>query len=150
MLAGFLLFILILLFFIVVMAALIGILAGSWASFEKAGQEGWKGLIPYYSTYKWLEISNTPRWYWIFIVLPRSLSFLMWASAPTGSAFIVLGTFFHIVFLIFDLLLSINVSKAFGLKPVFALGLVILPFIFLPILGFGTSTYIGSAKRSGK
>jgi len=118
-------------------------LIGSWKSFEKAGQKGWKALIPWYSTYKWLEIANTPRWYWFFINLPGPIALVLsvpfFGSGGDTAVWIIAS----IISFVFDLVLSINIAKSFGLEPVFGLGLALLPFIFLMILGFGSATYVG-------
>jgi len=40
-------------------------------------------------------------------------------------------------------------SKSFGKSEGFTIGLIIFPFIFYPILGFGSATYLGpSAKEA--
>ncbi|HEY6902487.1 MAG TPA: S26 family signal peptidase [Puia sp.] len=39
---------------------------GAYLLFKKAGQPGWKALIPVYNTYVMLEIANRPR-FWVFL-----------------------------------------------------------------------------------
>jgi len=63
-------------------------IAGLWKIFEKAGEQGWKALIPIYNYYTWLKIIKRP-WWWIFILLIPGVGFmmLMVISAITAAAF---------------------------------------------------------------
>lgn len=132
---------------VIPMATLAAVLLGSWKSFDKAGQEGWKALIPFYSTYKWSELADAPRWYWVVINVSKLGSIVFFFLSPNSSQFGISAIVTGMVYWVFLFLLSAKVSKAFGLAPAFALGLTLLPPVFLPILGFGSSTYSGSAKR---
>lgn len=58
---------------LVIIAATI---AGLWKIFEKAGEKGWKALIPIYNYYIWLKIIKRP-WWWIFILLIPGVGFMM-------------------------------------------------------------------------
>jgi uncharacterized membrane protein YhaH (DUF805 family) len=46
------------------------------------------------------------------------------------------------------LIVALDVAKAFGKSTGFAIGLWLLSFIFIPILGFGSATYRGAAVSS--
>lgn len=63
-------------------------IAGLWKIFEKAGEKGWKALIPIYNYYIWLKIVKRP-WWWIFIFLIPGVGFMMYmvVAAITGTAF---------------------------------------------------------------
>src|SRR5580698_7289796 len=63
-------------------------IAGRWRIFEKAGEKGWKALIPIYNYYIWLKLLKRP-WWWIFIFLIPGVGFMMVmvVSALTGIAF---------------------------------------------------------------
>lgn len=47
---------------------LIGI--SSYKLFEKAGEPGWKGAIPFYNLYAWLELSDRPKWWLPLLFVP--------------------------------------------------------------------------------
>lgn len=87
-----------------------------WKIFEKAGEPGWKCLIPIYNTYTLFIIAGKPGW-WILLCL-----------VPIAN-FIVL------------ILAMIGVAKTFGKGSGFGLGLAFLGVIFFPILGFGSAIY---------
>jgi hypothetical protein len=93
---------------------------GMWRIFEKAGKPGWASLIPIYSAIVFLEIIGKPMWWLIMFVIPCTLPiFGIWAL---------------------NLL-----SKSFGQSEGFTIGMIILPYVFFPILGFGKYEYLGPA-----
>ncbi len=92
------------------------ILASVWRVFEKAGLPGWAALIPFYNTVKVLEITNRPLWW-------------------------VLLTFVPVVNIVVSVAMVYRLALVFGRGAWFTVGLVVLPFIFLPILAFGKSKY---------
>ncbi len=60
----------------IIYAILIATFAGLWKIFEKAGEKGWKALIPVYNYYIWLKILKRP-WWWIFIFIIPGVGFMM-------------------------------------------------------------------------
>ena len=38
--------------------------------FEKAGQEGWKALVPGYNFYVWCQIVGQPKWWPLLLLVP--------------------------------------------------------------------------------
>ena len=84
--------------------------------YEKSNKPGWSVIIPIYNVLIYLKVIGKP-WYWIFLF-----------CIP----------FVNIVFHIWGCNL---LSKKFGKEEGFTVGLVLLPFIFLPILGFDNSVY---------
>ncbi len=95
----------------------IAIIAGMWKIFEKAGEPGWASLIPIYNAYTLIKVAGKPGWWVILLIIP-------------------------IINLIVAIIVSINLAKRFGKPPVFGIGLLLLPFIFYPLLGFGDDQYI--------
>ena len=89
-----------------------------WKIFEKAGQPGWKAIIPIYNAYILLKIVGKPGWWLILFLIPFvNLVFLIWT---------------------YNML-----SKSFGKDEAFTVGLVLLGFVFFPILAFGSAKYLG-------
>lgn len=43
-------------------------LVSSWKVYEKAGRQGWEGIIPIYNLYVMLQIINRP-WWWLLIMI---------------------------------------------------------------------------------
>ena len=95
-------------------------LAGMWKIFSKAGKPGWAAIIPFYNLYVLLEITGKPIW-WIVLFLIPVVNFI----APVVVMFLIYMT----------------LAERFGRGGGTAVGLLLLPFIFAPILGFGSATY---------
>lgn len=100
------------------LSVIVVVLAGIWKVFEKAGQPGWAALVPIYNFYIMLKIIGKPTWWLLMLLIP----------------------FLNFVFLIW----SYNmISKSFGKDEAYTAGLVLLGFIFWPLLGFGDAKYLG-------
>lgn len=105
-------------FVLLYIAILLVVLIGMWKVFTKAGKPGWAILIPIYNTIVMIEIAKRPIWWILLLFIP-------------------------VVHIIVGIIIIIDIAKAFGKGAGFAMGLVFLPFIFYPILGFGDSKYTG-------
>ena len=93
-------------------------IAGMWKAFEKAGQPGWGSIIPVYNSYLMLKIGGKPGWWLLLFLIPG-------------------------VNIIFAIRTINMISKSFGKDEGFTIGLLLLGFIFWPILGFGDAQYQG-------
>jgi hypothetical protein len=103
---------------IVYLAVLVFVIASLWKVFTKAGEEGWKAIIPIYNFIVLLKIVGRP-WWWILLLLIPFVNFV-------------------ILIIVYN-----DLSKSFGKGVGFTIGLIFLGIIFLPILGFGPATYQG-------
>lgn len=88
-----------------------------WKIYTKANKPGWSSLIPIYNIVVWLEIVQRPIW-WIFLM------------------------FIPFVNIIISVIVTHDLSRAFGREVGTTLGLLFFPMIFFPILAFGSATYI--------
>jgi hypothetical protein len=102
-------------------------LAGIWMTFVKAGKPGWASIVPIYNIVVLLEITGKPLWWILLFLIP----------------------FVNIVIAI---IVTLDLAKVFGKGVGFGLGLVFLPFVFYPMLGFGDARVGGprNVKRSHK
>lgn len=89
-----------------------------WKIFEKAGEAGWKSIIPFYNSYILFKIA--------------------W-----GNGLLFLLMFIPFVNFIIAIILEVKLAKAYGQSGGFAVGLIFLPNIFTLILGFGSAQYVG-------
>ncbi len=89
-----------------------------WKVFTKAGQPGWASLIPIYNIYIMTKIAGKPGIWVLWMLIP-------------------------LVNIVFSVWLYNMISKSFGHDEGFTVGLILLGFIFWPILGFGPSKYQG-------
>ena len=124
-----------------------------WKIFTKAGEDGWKALIPIYNLIILLKITGKPLWWLIFFLIPIGISIInsmAKASAALsgdvyapGALFLSLIIIGSICAFVFHMWLYNMISKSFGKDEGFTVGLVLLGFIFFPILAFGDARYIG-------
>jgi hypothetical protein len=89
-----------------------------WRIFAKAGKPGWAAIIPIYNLLVELEIVGRP-WYWLLLM------------------------FIPIVDIVLGIIVLFRMAKVFGHGVGFGFGLLFLSFIFLPILAFDSSKYLG-------
>src|ERR1700733_4050871 len=101
----------------VIYVIIIATVAGLYKIFEKAGEKGWKAIVPVYNYYIWLKILQRP-WWWIFIFIVPGVGFMM--------MMVVAGI----------------TSESFGKK---SSGKMILSglffFVSLPLMGFGKDPF---------
>lgn len=108
-------------FFIIWLITVIGL----WKVFTKAGKPGWAAIIPIYNAIVLIEITGKPIWWIVFLFLPC-------------------------VNFVFGIWILNLLSKSFGQSEGFTVGLILLPMIFFPVLGFGNYQYLGpAAKEAG-
>jgi hypothetical protein len=105
-------------FIICWLAFTIFIIAAYWKVFTKAGQPGWAAIIPIYNIYIMTKIAGKPGIWTLLCLIP-------------------------VVNIIFVIWLYNMISKSFGHDEGFTVGLFLLGIIFWPILGFGSSKYLG-------
>lgn len=104
-------------------AVLILLIAAMWKVFSKAGQPGWAVLIPIYNLYVLCKVAGRPGW-WLLLLLIPFVNFII------------------------AIILNVDIAKNFGKGAGFAVGMLFLPFIFWPILGFGSAQYQGPAATA--
>lgn len=127
-----------------------------WKMFTKAGEEGWKALIPIYSDYTLFKLVWNTKSFWIYLgaviatavfnALNGTYTFVngQLVAASQGNFFTSALAFVgSMLVLIYTVLLQIKTALAYGKGMGFAVGLLFLPNIFTLILGFGNAEYLG-------
>jgi hypothetical protein len=94
------------------------VLVAQWMVYEKAGKPGWACIIPFYNFIVLLEIVGKPWWWLLLMLIP-------------------------VVNIVLVIIVYHNLSLSFGKTAGFTVGLVLLSFIFFPILAFGEAKYLG-------
>ena len=101
------------------------LIVAQWRIFEKAGQPGWACIIPIYGTLVLLRIIGKPWWWLLMMIIP----------------------FVNIIYAIW----AVNLlSKSFGKSEGYTVGMIFLPFIFYPMLGFGGAEYQGAQSSEAR
>ena len=118
---------------VLIFTALIGIISialsifmfvSMWKLFKKLGKPGWAGIIPIYNMYVLCcEVGQKPIWYLLLFFIPI-------ANIYAG-------------FVIYD-----AVAKKFGKDTIYTIGMLFLPFIFIPMLAFGKNNVVYDEQQS--
>ncbi|MFO0929995.1 MAG: DUF5684 domain-containing protein [Gemmataceae bacterium] len=95
-----------------------------WMILDKAGEPGWAAIIPVYNTMLLARICGRSE----------VLGVLMWVPC---------------VNIVPTILLSIDLARVFGKEVGFAIGLILVPIVFMPMLAFGSARYVGDRGSRG-
>ena len=109
-------------FGVIILIVLVFIIAG-WRLFSKAGKPGWAIIIPFYNLYIYTQIIQRPGW-WILLYFSIAI--------PAVGAL-------ALVFL--SIVDQLRLAKVFGRSAGFGVGLLLLGWVFFPILAFSESHY---------
>ena len=111
-----------------------------WQIFTKAGEPGWKAIVPFLSPYTMYKIGWNANIFWIIIALTVVDLFLFYSTSGLLSG---LSWAFTIASLAIQIIFDVKLAKAFGKGVGFTLGLIFLYPIFIMMLAFGNAQYIG-------
>ena len=115
---------------LIILAFYVLIIVAQWKIFTKAGQEGWKALIPIYNVVVLYKIIGLSPW----IILLYLLSVVP-----------VVG---WIISIALSIVSTVKLAKAFNQSTAFIFGLLFLSPIFQMILGFGKAEYVGPENNT--
>ena len=118
----------------------------NWNIFTKAGEAGWKSLIPIYGDYVSYKIAWQTSYFWLSFILGIVASYVSSANLNESIFLTVIATLLRIVIAVINIMYCIKLSRAFGHGIGFAIGLIVLQPIFLLILGFGSDQYYGADR----
>ena len=111
-------------YWIIYLAIVVLVIAGWWMIFTKAGEAGWKSLIPIWNILVLLRIVGR-EWWWIILFLIPFVGLIIW------------------------IIVALDLAKSFGRGTGFAIGLILFAPVWALILGFGSDTYQGPAGSAG-
>jgi Family of unknown function (DUF5684) len=100
------------------------IFASWWKIFDKAGEPGWAAIVPIYNMIVMCRIAGKPEW-WVLLLLIPFVNFVI------------------------GILVMIGLAENFGKSGAFAVGLILLGIVFLPILAFGDAQFQGPGGGGG-
>ncbi len=143
----------ILVVYAIMFAAFIVIAVAQWKLYTKAGQPGWAVFVPIYNILVLLDIIRKPRMWLGYMIGAIVLQFVMNMTvifffnndeSTTTLMPVLVGVASFAVYII-NLVLGVRIihglSLAFGKTAAFTAGMIFLPFVFIPILGFGRAQY---------
>lgn len=106
---------------IVMIIIMIPYFIGMWKLYEKAGEKGWKCLIPIYNNYILYEIVYGNGWKYFL-------------------------TFVPVLNIVMPIALVFRIAEVFGKGTEYGVGLLFIPYIFILILAFDESEYQGAME----
>ena len=115
---------------LIILAFYVLIIVAQWKIFTKAGQEGWKALIPIYNVVVLYKIIGLSPWLLLLYLL---------SIVP------VVG---WIISIALSIVSTVKLAKAFNQSTAFIFGLLFLSPIFQMILGFGKAEYVGPENNT--
>ena len=115
---------------LIILAFYVLIIVAQWKIFTKAGQEGWKALIPIYNVVVLYKIIGLSPWLLLLYLL---------------SVVPVVG---WIISIALSIVSTVKLAKAFNQSTAFIFGLLFLSPIFQMILGFGKAEYVGAENNT--
>lgn len=132
---------------------------GLWKVFEKAHVKGWKALVPIYNYYCIVRMVKRPIAYFYWTILPilsclvlvSLMGMVSFVNSVTSSetstlfsmvmtALISLSVVLMIPSIIISFVVMFDLAKLFRRGAWFGLGLIVIPVVFILILGFDKST----------
>ena len=140
---------------------LVMLIIAHWKMYSKAGEPGWKSLIPIYSDYVLYKLVWSPSAFWIYFLLNIGTvvaAFLsgtfvvssngqVIATGEGNMVFSIIALALALITVIWAIVLQVKTAVAYDRGTGTALGLIFLPSIFTLYLGFGSARYIGPERR---
>ncbi len=115
-----------------------------WKMFQKAGEAGWKSIIPVYSTYISFKICWGTAPFWALVAMAAFAGAFAGTSAPADYPMLgVLVALLYCAIAVVGLVMLYKTSLAFGHGIGMALALLFFPNVATLVLGFGSSRYVG-------
>lgn len=115
-------------------------IAGYWKVFKKAGQPGWGSLVPFYSSYLLYKITWGCGWLFLAPIV-LSVAGAFFVNGIASSLLVVAAT-------VLVCLTSYKTGMVFGKSAWFGVGLILLNWLFVLILGFSDAQYQGVLPNS--
>lgn len=141
LIAGILMFMVVIIIISLVIAILK--LIGTWKMLTKAGESGWKSLIPFYNQWTLCKVAGISP-YWVLEIIVVSmintvLNGILGSNVISG----ILSLIVYANTIYFLVILSISLAKSFGKDTGFGVATVFFSFITYPMMGMGSATYAG-------
>ena len=120
--------------FIIVLIVSLFLIFVEWMIFAKGKQPGWAALIPFYNEYIECKMVGVNPWW---ILIKYGATFIL-SAIPVLNLVAVAISIYYLV------LVGVSLARSFGKEDSYAVGIILLPIVFLPILAFGSAQYKGA------
>lgn len=118
----------------------------NWRVFLKAGEKGWKSLIPFYNGYVQYKFLKMKDLYWLLLILEICAVPISTAFTHTENIFVAIFTALILLLLVLavvyiDFTSCSRLATSFGKSKKFAFGIFIFRFLFDAIIAFDKSEF---------
>lgn len=114
-----------------------------WHLFVKAGEPGWKCLVPIFNSYTAYGLFWNTGWFIASLVIAAISIVISNGISSSDAVTTVMSAVTSIFSLILNIIYYVKLARSFGRSGKFAAGLIFLPIVFMPMLAFGPDKYIG-------
>ena len=113
-----------------------------WKILTKAGEKGWKSLIPVYNVYISHHIVGMSHIWFILEVVTWIIEVILELvnGLPSWTA-LVFGIFTAVFTLVSELIHILKMCSCFGKGTAFKIGMILIPDLFFLIIAYGRSEY---------
>jgi hypothetical protein len=112
---------------------------GYWRIFTKAGEAGWKSIVPFLNVYTEFKVTWMSSIFWLWLAL-EVLGAIFGSNQSNPG---LIGSLISIASLVLHVIACNKMSKAFGKGLGYTIGLIFLEPFFIMALGFGDAAYQG-------
>ncbi len=136
-------------FMIILLISIIFLIVVYYKIFKKVGLKGWYIFIPFYNIYSLISKLTKKSWVKFLLIVEYTLMilyiivssiflnpYIMWLLFLLMEALLI-------IYYILYIFLNIKMTKSFGYSVGYAVGLILIPVIFLPIFAFDDNKYLG-------
>lgn len=116
-----------------------------WKAFERAGEPGWKALVPVYCTYIQYKLSGMKNWFW-YGLLVAVIVWIIAACIPNQQELITnIGS---AIIWIICIVMLFKFARKYGWGVFASILFVIFYPICVLVLGFGNYPYQGKSEKT--
>lgn len=141
LIAGILMFMVVIIIISLVIAILK--LIGTWKMLTKAGESGWKSLIPFYNQWTLCKVAGISPYWVLEIIVVSMINTVLNGILGSNVISVILSLIVYANTIYFLVILSISLAKSFGKDTGFGVATVFFSFITYPMMGMGSATYAG-------
>ena len=106
-------------------------IVGRWKLYEKAGQEGWKSIIPFYNDWVYVEMAGLNSWYFLLLIA-GTISVVIGIDEDIS----ISNGAFRLITLVGMFFCNYNISKKLHKDTLNAVLMTLFPYIMIPLIGF--------------
>lgn len=126
---------------IILIALIILLTVAEWKILTKAGEKGWKSLIPFYNIFVSHHIVGMSHTWFIIEVIAWIIEFVLELIKMPAPVVLAVGIAVGIFTLVSELVHIIKMCRCFGKGTGFKIGMILIPELFMLIIAFGKSEY---------